>query len=320
MRAPGFWQRRGALAALLAPAGAAYALAGRLRRMATRPARAACPVLCVGNLTAGGSGKTPTALALAARLAARGRRPVFLTRGYGGREAGPLLVDPARHDAAAVGDEPLLLAAAWPTVVSRDRAAGAALATDQGDVIVMDDGFQNPRLAKDLSLLVFDGAQGIGNGRCIPAGPLREGLAQGLARADACLIIGADATGLAPRLAGRPLLRAEIRPLATGLAGRRLFAFAGIGRPEKLFATLRAAGADLAGAEGFPDHHVYGEDELARLKAAAAAAGAALITTTKDLARLPAAARSGIEALAVELVFADSNAPDRLLDSLLGPH
>jgi len=317
MQAPGFWRRGGMPAVLLAPAGALYALAGRLSRRLARPARAACPVICVGNLLAGGTGKTPAALALAERLGALGRRPVFLTRGYGGVARGPLLVDPARHGAREVGDEPLLLAAAAPTVVARDRAAGAVLAAAQGDVIVMDDGFQNPRLAKDLSLLVFDGGVGLGNGRCIPAGPLREGLAAGLARADACLLIGEDATGLAPRLAGRPLLRAGLEPLDRALAGRRVLAFAGIGRPEKFFATLRALGAELAACRGFPDHHVYRPAELAALRAEAAAAGARLVTTEKDLARLPPAERRDVTALAVRLVFADRDALDRLLQGAL---
>ncbi len=317
MQAPAFWQRGGPLATLLAPLGAGYSLAGRLRRRGVTPARAACPVICVGNLLAGGTGKTPTALALAERLAALGRRPVFLSRGYGGREAGPLLVDPARHDAAAVGDEPLLLAAAWPTVVSRDRVAGARLAAGQGDVIVMDDGFQNPTLAKDFSLLVFDGGQGLGNGRCIPAGPLRESLSEGMARAQATLLIGADDTGLAPRLAGLPLLRAELRPESSDLAGQRLLAFAGIGRPEKFFATLRQAGATLLAAQAFPDHHVFRPAELQALRHRAAAAGARLITTSKDLARLPPAARGDIAALAVRLVFADRDALDRLLQGAL---
>jgi tetraacyldisaccharide 4'-kinase len=317
MQAPAFWQQGGPLAALLAPAGHLYALAGRLRRALTRPARTACPVICVGNLTAGGSGKTPTALALAERLAALGRRPVFLTRGYGGLERGPLLVDPAGHDAAAVGDEPLLLAALAPTVVARDRAAGARLAATLGDVIVMDDGFQNPRLAKDLSLLVFDGGAGLGNGRCIPAGPLREGLAEGLARAQACVLIGKDATGLAGRLGALPLLRASLEPEARNLAGRPVLAFAGIGRPEKFFATLRGLGAELVAARGFPDHHAYRPAELAALRAEAAAAGAALVTTSKDLARLPADERRDVTALAVRLVFADRDALDRLLRGAL---
>lgn len=316
MRAPRFWQAGGPLAALLSPLGQLYAVLGRRRRRAA-PWRAPCPVICVGNLSAGGSGKTPTALALAERLTALGRRPVFLTRGYGGRERGPLLVEPGRHDAAAVGDEPLLLAAAAPTVVARDRAAGAALAARQGDVIVMDDGFQNPALHKDLSLLVFDGGQGIGNGRCLPAGPLREGLAEGLARADACLLIGQDATGLAPLLAGRPLLRASLDPQGSELKGQRVLAFAGIGRPEKFFESLRALGAELAGTRGFGDHHRYRAAEIAALRAEAARAGARLVTTAKDLARLPPDLRQGIAVLAVRLVFADRDALDALLKGVL---
>ncbi len=317
MRAPRFWQTGGPLAALLSPLGQVYAALGRRRRRVATPWRAPCPVICVGNLLAGGTGKTPTALALAQGLRLLGRRPVFLTRGYGGREHGPLLVDPARYDAGDVGDEPLLLAASAPTVVARDRAAGAALATTQGDVIVMDDGFQNPALVKDLSLLVFDGGQGIGNGRCLPAGPLRETLAEGLPRADACLLIGEDATGLAPLLAGRPLLRARLEPRESNLAGQRVLAFAGIGRPEKFFESLRDLGADLVETRGFGDHHPYRPAEIEALRARAAILDARLVTTAKDLVRLPPALRTGVEVLTVGLVFADSEALDALLKGVL---
>jgi tetraacyldisaccharide 4'-kinase len=381
MRPPKFWRRSGGTARLLAPLGQAYALGARLRRQLTRPAEAGLPVICIGNLVAGGAGKTPTALAVAERLAALGHRPVFLTRGYGGSEAGPLLVDPARHDAAAVGDEALLLARRRPTVVARRRPAGAVLARASGadvvvmddgfqnasltktfsllvdparhdaaavgdealllarrcptvvarrrpagavlarangaDVVVMDDGFQNPSLEKTLSLLVIDGEQGLGNGRVLPAGPLREPAAEGLARAQAVVLIGPADQDLRRRLAGREVLAARLEPLGENLAGRRVLAFAGIGRPEKFFATVAGLGAALVARRAFPDHHRYRPAELAGLRQAAQAAGALLITTEKDWMRLGADERQGIAALPVRLVFAEPQRLDRLLQKAL---
>jgi tetraacyldisaccharide 4'-kinase len=318
MRPPEFWRRSGGTARLLAPLGQAYAWSARLRRRLTRPAEAGLPVICIGNLVAGGAGKTPTALAVAERLAALGRRPVFLTRGYGGSEAGPLLVDPARHDAAAVGDEALLLARHRPTVVARRRPAGAVLARASGaDVVVMDDGFQNPSLTNTFSLLVIDGEQGLGNGRVLPAGPLREPAAEGLARAQAVVLIGPANQDLRRRLAGRELLAARLEPLGESLAGRRVLAFAGIGRPEKFFATVAGLGAALVERRGFPDHHRYRPAELAALRQAAQAADAELITTEKDWLRLSADQRRGIAALPVHLVFSEPQRLDRLLQGAL---
>jgi tetraacyldisaccharide 4'-kinase len=272
-------------------------------------------VICVGNLVAGGAGKTPIAIAIAERLIARGKAVHFLSRGYGGREKGLLRVDPARHAAADVGDEPLLLARIAPAWVSRDRAAGAAAAVAAGaQIIVMDDGFQNPGLAKDLSLLAVDGGYGFGNGRVMPAGPLREPLAAGLARADAVALIGTDQCGVADRLPpSLPLLRAVLAPIAAALAGRRVFAFAGIARPEKFFATLQSMGCVLAGRRAFADHHAYGEAEVAALIEEARHADAVPVTTEKDAVRLPPALRAGIETLPVAIRWRDEAAADRLL-------
>lgn len=321
MRAPAFWQGDRWPARCLSPFAWLYAAAAAWRQRRARPQRAAVPVICIGNLVSGGAGKTPAALAVAARLQALGRRPVFLTRGYGGRERGPLLVDPARHDAEAVGDEPLLLARRAPVVVSSDRVAGARTAVEAGaDLIVMDDGFQNPHLDKDLSLLVFDAAVGLGNGRVLPAGPLREAPEAGLARADALLLIGED-QGVGERLRrlapALPLLTARLLAAPGDLAGRRLLAFAGIGRPEKFFASLRQIGAEPLACRAFADHHRYRPDELAALRAEAARLDARLVTTEKDLLRLPPEERRDIAALAVTLAFDDREALDRLLAPLL---
>ncbi len=318
MRAPEFWVENGLPAQLLEPFGYLFGLAGRLRRRLVRPRRAPVPVICIGNLTVGGAGKTPTALALAGRLLANGRRPHFLTRGYGGRGRGPLRVDPGRHDCALVGDEPLLLAAVAPTWVARDRPAGAHAAALAGaDCVLMDDGFQNPYLAPDLALVVVDGGYGFGNRRLLPAGPLRERLADGLARAAAVIRIGPDRHGIDRLLpAGLPRIEAELRPAADAppVAGRRLLAFAGMGRPEKLLAILSAAGAELVGFERFADHHRYRRAEIERLLSRAAAADALCITTTKDAVRLPPELRASVAVLPVVLCWRATEVLDRLLE------
>ncbi|MBV8242210.1 MAG: tetraacyldisaccharide 4'-kinase, partial [Hyphomicrobiales bacterium] len=244
MREPSFWWGEASLAsALLAPLAAIYGAVARAR-LGGRGRRAGAPVVCIGNLTVGGAGKTPTALAVARMLAAAGERPVFLSRGYGGTLAGPVRVDPARHGAHDVGDEPLLLARTAPTIVARDRVKGAAIAAG-ASVIVMDDGFHNPSLAKDFSVLVVDARRGIGNGRVIPAGPLRAPLDAQLTRAHALVVVGtslrAAAVAAAARARDIPVLQARLRPDAAfiaGLGGARVLAFAGIGDPEKFFATL----------------------------------------------------------------------------------
>jgi tetraacyldisaccharide 4'-kinase len=289
------------------------------------PHKAAVPVVCVGNLVAGGAGKTPTVLALVEILRGLGRRPVCLTRGYGGRERGPLLVDPAMHDWRAVGDEALLLAAAAPTIVAADRIAGAQLAMKHGDVLVLDDGFQNPALAKDFSLLVVDADYGLGNGRVMPAGPLRERPADGFARAEAVLRIA----GLAGPPPGPPawlpsgavLLEARLVPAAGGdWRGRRVVAFAGIGRPEKFFRTLAGLGAELVDLRPFPDHHPYTPDEVMQAVDAARAADATPVTTAKDAVRLPPAARAMVEVLPVTLAFERPDLVEGALRKVVAQH
>ena len=308
---PGFWFRPPTLPArLLTPVARVYG-AVTARRMDRAGAPPPCPLICVGNLTLGGAGKTPTALRLAGLLAELGARPAFLTRGYGGRLAGPVRVDPARHAAADVGDEPLLLARAAPTIVARDRPAGARLCVAAGaDAVVMDDGLQNPSLRKTLSLAVVDAGAGAGNGLAFPAGPLRAPLARQWRHVHALVLIGEGAPGEAVARAacerGLPVHRARLVPDGSlPLAGRRVAAFAGIGRPEKFFATLRDTGADLVLARGFPDHHPYRAQEIADLRAGAERAGALLVTTEKDWMRLDAGQRPPAIALRVDLRFED---------------
>jgi tetraacyldisaccharide 4'-kinase len=304
------------MAALLTPFGALYGLSVRARLQRARPFRSKARVVCIGNLTAGGSGKTPIAIAIGHALAARGKQIVFLSRGYGGRLRGPIRVDPAQHSASDVGDEPLLLAAHGTVIVARNRAEGARLADTLGaEIIVMDDGFQNFGIAKDLSLVVVDAESGFQNGRLIPAGPLREDVAQGLARADGIVLMGQGAPPL-PSFAG-PILSAHLVPTAPdALRGRSVFAFAGIGRPQKFFQTLRMIGAEIVAAQSFPDHHRFSATELSVLKAAAQRANALLVTTEKDFVRLDAIARQSIVPVPVHAVFAEPDALTSLLDRL----
>jgi tetraacyldisaccharide 4'-kinase len=292
---------------LLAPLGALYGLvaAERLRRQGFE---AGIPVLCVGNYHLGGAGKTPMVLALAKLLRELGETPVVLSRGYGGRLRGPVMVDPGRHAAADVGDEPLMLAATVPVAVSRARIDGVALARSQGaTVILMDDGFQNPAISKDLSLIVIDGDRGLGNACVFPAGPLRAPLAPQLDRTDALIVIG-NGTAAAPVAAaiaakGRPVIPAHLaadEASVASLRGKRALAFAGIGDPARFFRTLRGCGIEVVREHAFPDHHPFSESEIESLVAEAGRDGLTLVTTEKDLARLRGAA--GLPAWANEVV------------------
>jgi len=313
MKAPEFWQTGGALAMILSPLGALYALAGRARATMARPYHAPVPVICVGNLTMGGTGKTPVSIDLLQRIAARGIVAHAVTRGYGGTEKGPHRIDLRTDGPKRVGDEPLLLAAHAPTWVARDRAAGigAAVAAGAG-AIVTDDGFQNPGFAKHLGIVVVDGEAGFGNGRVFPAGPLREPVARGLSRADAMVIMG---QGDAPAFAGQTL-RATLEPRASGMSleGAQVLAFAGIGRPEKFFATVRRCGAEIVDSEGFPDHHAYTGSMVNRLLARAGEQGLTVVTTEKDMVKMPPSVRGRVWPVPVGVAWGDAAAVEALLD------
>ena len=320
-RMPDFWRQDGLWARLLTPLSFGYQVGGQAYRQLATPRSAGVPIICVGNLVVGGAGKTPVVLSLLSRLQARGLRPFVLTRGYGGRAQGPLEVDPARHDAGVVGDEALLLARSAPTWLARDRVAGARAAIAAGaGVVVLDDGFQNPWLEKDLSLLVVDSEFGFGNGRLLPAGPLREPVATGLARADGIVLLGDRGDAITSQLDVKlPILRARIRPQedAGSWKGRRVLAFAGIARPEKFYGSLVGLGADLVARRDFPDHHPYSPAEVEALLAEATAVGAFAVTTEKDAMRLSPGLRARVATLPVQVEWEDPAAIDALLARVL---
>lgn len=330
--APGFWWRESPspLARLLSPLGAIYGgiTTRRMRRPGTR---IGIPVICIGNFIAGGAGKTPTAIAIAGLLTQAGETPFVLMRGYGGSLSGPVEVDPTGHMAAEVGDEPLLMARHVRTVIARDRLAGGVLAARAGaSVVVMDDGLQNPALAKDLVLAVVDGGSGIGNGLCLPAGPLRAPLAAQLPAVDALVLIGSGRAGepvaAAAEAIGRPVLRGALSPdeAAVGrLRGKQVLALSGIGRPEKFRATLEALGASIVAEERFSDHHAYRQSDVVAVIAQARHLGALIATTEKDMTKLaalwPPEAATLLVPVPVRLVFDAPEAIGGLLGRILGP-
>ncbi len=334
LEAPFWWYRRkGALGSALAPVGSLYGRVAEKRFAQATPYRSRLPVICIGNFTAGGGGKTPTAIAIAALLKELGAKPAFLTRGYGGASKGPLLVKQG-HSAAEVGDEPLLLAEAAPTVVAADRPAGAkAIEASDASVIVMDDGFQNPSLAKDLSLVVVDGGVGVGNGLVIPAGPLRAPLDAQIARASALIVIGEQERVAklidAFTAQAKPVLKARMVPRQDRrwLSVLPVIGFAGIARPSKFFATLRNEGARLIDQRAYPDHYRYSERQARSLLKAAKDYNAMLVTTEKDYVRLEGEPDSAVAELkhrarpfAITVEFEDkAKVKEMLADAMVIP-
>ena len=327
MQAPKFWYRsRSWQAVLLSPLGALYAWATARRQKNARPTRVDIPVVCIGNLNVGGTGKTPTTIAIAQMFISRGIAVHIVSRGYGGSLQAVTQVDPGTHTSDETGDEPLLMAAFAPTWVANERVAGARAAQDAGaDVILLDDGFQDPSLVKDLSIIVVDATRGFGNGHCLPAGPLREPVHVGLKRADAVISIGepqaqSQFRERSANQVGRiEHLTASLKPIEMGMpwADGRYLAFAGIGDPEKFFATLRGLGAPLVRTVALDDHQKLARPMIQRLMKEAQSMNAQLVTTEKDAARLPADLRSGILSLPVRLEFDDANTLETLLEPVL---
>lgn len=312
MRDPEFWQHDGVIPKLLSPLSAAWRAGTCFRKLTTTPRHPGCPVFCVGNFTVGGAGKTPTAVALYNLLTNLGRTPHFVSRGYGGSLEGPHRVNPGVDTADKVGDEPLLLAQHGPAWISRNRALGAEMAVDGGaNAIILDDGLQNPTLIKDCSFAVIDSNYGIGNGRVMPAGPMREPLISGLEKVRAIILIGDKTPDFITRLpASVPVLRASIEAInADDFNQSRVLAFAGIGQPSKFYDSLQKAGAQIIQTRDFSDHHPFIAQELGDLRTEAARLDARLVTTQKDLMRLPFQDRDGISSLDIRLVF---EAPDQL--------
>ena len=327
MQAPKFWYRsRSWQAFLLSPLGMVYAWATARRQKNASPTRVDIPVICIGNLNVGGTGKTPTTIAIAQMLISRGIAVHIVSRGYGGSLKAVTQVDPRAHTADETGDEPLLMAAFAPTWVANERVAGARAAQNAGaDVILLDDGFQDPSLIKDLSIIVVDATRGFGNGRCLPAGPLREPVHVGLKRANAVISIGEPEAQSqfrersADQLGRIAHITASLKPIEMGMpwAEGRYLAFAGIGDPEKFFATLRGLGAPLVRTVALDDHQKLARPMIQRLMKEAQSMNAQLVTTEKDAARLPADLRSGILSLPVRLEFDDAHALETLLEPVL---
>lgn len=312
MKTPAFWYKPVGLAArLLSPLEVFYRAGAIIRSVLAHPYQAGVPVICVGNVVAGGSGKTPTALALAAILQQQGQQPAFVTRGYGGSQRGPLQVDKNHHSAEEVGDEAMLLLRQAPVWIGRDRAAVIREAEKFSSHILMDDGLQNPNVKPDIALMVVDGAVGLGNGHVIPAGPLREPLARALQRVTAILMVG---EGSIPDL-GKPVFRAHLQPVIPEDFPKteKFLSFAGIGRPEKFYDVCRKTGLTLVATQDFADHHVFSQTELDTLEKKARSLDAKLLTTEKDYVRLPAHFRNHVRTLPIKLVFEDDAAIVRLL-------
>ncbi len=322
--APKFWyQHPGLTAQSLSPLSSLYSLGSSLRGALASSQKVTVPVLCIGNLVVGGAGKTPTALSIATIIKSQGKNVHFLTRGYGGRVTSPTLVDFSKHTAVEVGDEALLLANVAPTWVARNRVAGAKAAVQDGaEVIIMDDGLQNPYLEKDLALLVIDGQQGLGNGKVLPAGPLREPIVWGLQRVQAVVLIGEDqrqVTELVKR-ANKPLLTATVIPENESvklIKGQSVIAFAGIGFPEKFFAMLEKYGARVLEHHSFQDHYAYRENDLSELVHRANKRGALVITTAKDKVRVPKGLHSSIQVFNIQVKFDDQDVLEKIIQQAI---
>ncbi len=305
MKTPSHWRHKNLIAYTLYPLGVLYGTATALRQRFVKPQKCEAKVICIGNLTAGGTGKTPVSVSIAELLQKQNKKVCFLTRGYGGTLQG-IKVTP-QHQAYEVGDEPLLLARQAPVIVNHHRVEGAKQAISQGaDYIIMDDGFQNPSLHKDISLLVIDGESGFGNDFCIPAGPLREFSALGLKRAQGIILLGEDKKNICSRLGKLPIFRGTVVPTCPKNTDANVIAFAGIGRPEKFYNSLKSCGFNLIKTYDFPDHHFYEDTDIEKLLAEAKRQNAILYTTAKDIVKIPPKKRDLFNVLEITIQWEDA--------------
>ncbi len=313
MKTPKFWTGLSWQAVLLYPFTFLWKFGNYLRQRNAQPEKSTLAVICVGNLTVGGSGKTPVAITLCRFLSGIGKNPCVLTRGFGGNEKGPVFVDTGFHTSSDVGDEPLMMANSISVCVSRNRPKGAAFISTEKhlDCIVMDDGLQNPTLEKNLKIAVFDGKIGIGNGLLLPAGPMREKLNEGITNIDLVIFNGEDETGLSSKIPSHiPIISGELRPddeVIDQMKGRRVYGFAGIGNPSRFFKTLQHIGAEITGEAHFADHHPYTDNDLAQLYEEANQSGSELVTTQKDWMRLPAEWRERVLTVPVRIHFSPAD-------------
>lgn len=314
MKTPSFWQHKNFISTLLLPLGCVYNFMTQRRINHGKPNIVSRPVICIGNITAGGTGKTPVAISIAKLLQEENKNPFFVSRGYGGKLIN-ILVDSNSHTALEVGDEPLLLSKQAPVIINPNRYEGALKALKSGaEIIIMDDGFQNPGLSKDLSFLVFDGGFGLGNERIVPSGPLRESLSSGLKRAQGIIIIGEDKHNIEARIENLPVFKGSIHPLKPHTTRNEVIAFAGIGRPEKFYNSLRETGYNVLETIDFPDHHQYKESELKNIINKAQKIGADIFTTSKDYVKIPTLLQPHFKILEIEIKWEN---PEKLTQFIL---
>ena len=317
MKTPTFWNKKNIVAYLLFPLGWLYNFATYLRIKLKKPYKSELPVICVGNLTAGGTGKTPVSIAIGEILKKHGKNPFFISRGYGGKLSG-VIVDAQTHTPDEVGDEPLLLSGTAPVCVNHNRAQGAKLAFENGATcLIMDDGFQNPGLYKNLSFLVFNGKQGVGNGFALPAGPLRETFSEGIKRANAIIIVGNDETGLSSKT-NLPVFFADIVEEMPETKNKNVFAFAGIGYPEKLYQSLKKVGLNVVKTKDFPDHHFYLKSELEDIINTAQKENLSIFTTSKDFVKIPADLQKHFNVLNIKISWKNESEFENFLLNNLG--
>ncbi|MBE6450477.1 MAG: tetraacyldisaccharide 4'-kinase [Alphaproteobacteria bacterium] len=317
MKTPTFWNKKNIFYYILLPLGWLYCFATILRIKLKKPYKSGLPVICIGNLTAGGTGKTPVSIAIVQMLKKYGKNPFFISRGYGGKLSG-VVVNKQIHTPDEVGDEPLLLSEVAPVCINADRAKAAKQALDNGaDILVMDDGFQNPSLYKDISFLVFSGKFGIGNGAVIPAGPLRETFAGGIKRADALIVIGDDKTNLSHKT-DLPIFFADITEDKPKVTNSKVYAFAGIGYPEKLYQSLKNVGLDVVRTKDFPDHHFYTKEDLMSIIDEAKKENLAIFTTSKDYVKIPSDIKQHINVLNIKIMWRDEKSLEKFIKNKLG--